>query len=118
MLKQYEHRDSTLQAKKVDEWLFEAKLNYLISEVMNALDIVDADEMAASLNRAVQACGSLNVPLHRNFKKVFRSDGKNIIMDWQLSPLACYLIVINCNPSNEHVAKAQMFFALDRIIHS
>ncbi len=118
MLKQYEHPDAIIQESNKSEWLFEAKLNYLVSEVMNALHIEDADEMATSLKRAVLACGSLELPLHRNFKKVFRSDGENMIMDWKLSPLACYLIVINCNPGNEHVARAQLYFAFNRIIHT
>jgi len=113
MLKQFEYRDAKIQEWKADKWLFEAKLNYLVNEVINELHIADAEEMATSLKHAVQAFGSLELPLHRNFKKVFRSDGENTMMDWKLAPLACSQIIINCNPGNMHVARAQLYFALN-----
>jgi hypothetical protein len=95
--------------------LFEAALNYSVSDIMERLDIGDADEIAHSVERALQACGCLHIPLDQNFKKVYLSDGKNMIADWKISPLACYLIVINCNPGNERVAKAQLYFAINTI---
>jgi DNA-damage-inducible protein D len=36
--------------------------------------------------------------------------------DWQLSELATYLLMINCNPLNPLVAKAQLIFMMkDRV---
>ena len=93
-------------------WFFEPRLNYFVSEVMEKLNIEDKDEIAASVNRAIQVCGTLQLPQHCNFKKVYRFDGENMIMDWKISSMACYLIIINCNPKNEYVAKAQLHFAI------
>jgi hypothetical protein len=114
MLKQY-NAETKVAKQKIDQWLFEARLNYLVSEIMTSLDIDDVNEIATSLSRAFQACGTLQLSFNRNFKKVYRSDGDHITMDWKISPLACYLIVINCNPSYERVAKAQLYFALKNI---
>jgi hypothetical protein len=108
--------DAKIVRRYTDQWLFEARLNYFVSDIMATLDIEDVNEIAASLNRAFQACGTLQLPFSRNFKKVYRSDGDKMLMDWKISPLACYLIVINCNPSYEHVAKAQLYFAMHKKI--
>jgi hypothetical protein len=99
MLKQYKYAETKLGRQNTNQWLFEATLNYFVSEIMAKLDIDDVNEIAASLSRAFQACGTLQLSLDRNFKKVYRSDGDKINMDWKISPLACYLIVINCNPT-------------------
>lgn len=117
MLKLYDYFEAIMESERNKEWLFDSdsyrnRLNYFASEVMKNLEIEDDDEIASSINRAFQACSSLNIPFKRNFKKVYRSDGESVFADWKISPLACYLIVINCNPGNEHVARAQLFFAL------
>ncbi len=89
------------------------RLVYFVSDVMSGLNIEDTNDIDASLCRALQVCGSLQIPYNQHFKKVFRSDGENIIVDWKISSFACYLIVINCNPSNGLVAKAQLHFAIN-----
>ena len=94
------------------EWLFEARLNYYASEIMRTLAIEDEEEIALSLSRAFRVCASLNIPFHRHFKKVYCFDGTYLIPDWKISDLASYLIVINCNPIHEGVAKAQLYFAM------
>jgi hypothetical protein len=110
MLMLSEHIE-TLMTERNKQWLFEARLNYLASEIMETLMINDAEEITSSLNRAFLACDSLHIPFHRNFERVFCYDGENMIEDWKISPLAYYLIIINCNPRHESVAKAQLYFA-------
>ena len=111
MLKQYDDLDTRLIEEYGKHIYSEARLNYFASEVMEILAIDDADEIATSLSRAFQACGTLHLSFNNNFKKVYRYDGENMIADWKISSLACYLIVINSNPANEHVARAQLYFA-------
>ena len=41
-------------------------------------------------------------------------DGESLVADWKVSSLAHYLITINCNPANEQVAKAQVYFAFSK----
>lgn len=112
MLSLHKHTENRLDEHKKQPWFFEVRLNYFVSEIMDMLDIEDADEIVLSLYRAFQVCGTLQLPLHRNFKKVYRFDGENMIADWKISSLACYLLIINCNPINENVAKAQLYFAV------
>lgn len=112
MLQQINVTVTGIEQHHKHQWLLDAHLNYLASEIMEALQIEDAEEIATSLNRAFLACRILQIPLHRNFKKIYCYDGKTMTADWKISSLACYLIVINCNPAHENVAKAQIYFAL------
>lgn len=114
MLKLYDYLDAMIEERNRRYWFFEAKLNFYASEIMKSLDIEDADDIASSINRAFKACDTLQIPLNRNFKRVYCSDGKGVILDWKISALGCYLIIINCNPSHEGVAKAQLYFAMNQ----
>jgi len=114
MLKIYDYLEAVMEEQNNRQWYFENRLNLFASEIMETLEIEDSDEIALAINRAFRACGSLNIPFNRNFKKVYRFDGIQLMMDWKISPLACYLIIINCNPDNEQVAKAQLYFAMNQ----
>ena len=115
MLKQYDYLEAVLKENNSRQFYAERKMSYFVSEVMESLNINDASEINNSMNRAFQACYTLNIPFDFNFKKVYRFDGENLISDWKISELACYLIIINSTPSNQNVAKAQVFFAMNRI---
>ncbi len=112
MLKLYDHIENVMEEQNIHQWYFEGGLNYFANDIMEALDIEDALEFAISINRAFQACGKLNVSFDRNFKRVYRFDGDNLIADWKISSLACYLIIINSKPIYSKVARAQLFFSL------
>ena len=93
------------------------KLPYFVSEIMQSLAIDDNEEIDAILIRAFNTYNILQLPIKLNFKKVFRCDGKMLFSDWKISKLASYLIIINCNPNNVLVAKAQLYFALRNTNH-
>ena len=76
MLKLYDDLDTRLVEEYGNHIFFEARLNYFVSEVMEILAIDDADEIATSLSRAFQACGTLHLSFNNNFKKVYRYDGQ------------------------------------------
>ena len=97
-----------------EPWLFEANMHHFISDIMTNLAIHDMNEIQQSLQRAFVVCGTLQLPISRNFKKVYRWDGESMVIDWKISPLACYLIVINSNPSHHRVAIAQLYYAVNR----
>jgi hypothetical protein len=112
MLKVLEYR--SIQRNQSPSWLLNAKLNYLASDIMEMLAITDTDETALSIDRAFQACRMLHIPVSLNFHRVFCFDGKDLFIDWKISALACYLIVINSDPKYEGVAKAQLWFAMNK----
>jgi hypothetical protein len=115
MLKLYDYLEAIMEEHNNRQWFYETKLNFFAGDVMETLDVTDAEEIGSSLNRVFQACGTLNIPVGRNFKQVYRFNGEALIEDWKISPLACYLIIINCNPVHERVAKAQLYFAMNQV---
>lgn len=114
MLRRYDHLEVLLQEYQSHQSSFESKLNFFAGDILKELEIEEAEEISSSLERAFRACTVLNIPFENNFKRVYRFNGKNLHADWKISSLACYLLIINCNPSHEPVARAQLFFALNR----
>lgn len=85
------------------------QLRYYASEIMEELGCEASDEIQSALNRAIQACRSMQVPIDQNFRQVYRYDGEKLVVDWKLSSLGCYLLVVNADPCNPVVARAQLY---------
>lgn len=115
MLKLYDYLETMMEEHNSRQWYYETKLNYFASEIIDMLEVDDASEIALSLSRAFQACDTLNIPFSKNFKRVYRYNDEGISSDWKISSLACYLLIINSNPNNESVAKAQIYFAMNQV---
>lgn len=114
MLKLYDYLEDMMEEHN-HQWFYETRLRYFAHDVLEMLEVTDQLEAAYSLNRTFQACKTLGIPLDKNFKRVYRFNGKDLIEDYKISPFACYLLIINCNPSHESVAKAQLYFAMNQM---
>ena len=79
----------------------------LISEKLG----LNEESVAEAVQRAIRACTMMEIPVKENFRCRFNAEGENLHLSWDLSPFACYLTLVNCNPSNPAVAEAQVYFA-------
>ena len=113
-LKIFDYLDIVMQEQQKQRRAENLKLNFFVSDIMSNLNINDAVEIEVSLNRTFAACRILHISQEQNFKKIYRYDGENLHIDWKISSLACYLVIINCNPTNEIVARAQLHFTMNR----
>jgi len=111
MLKLYDYFDTIMQDYKRDPF-FENDQFYFANDIFDLLDIKDKEQQKSVIRRALQSCVSSSISLNNNFRHVYRFNYDGLIADWQLSALGCYLIIINCDPKYQHVAKAQLFFAV------
>lgn len=84
-------------------------LQYYASEIMEGLGLADMTELLKAVRRAQNACSSLHVSVEENFSRVYRSYKNILRIDWKLSALASYLLIVNCDPVNPIVAKAQLY---------
>lgn len=112
MLKLYDYLDTLFQLNKKNEAFPENGPLLFANDILQELQISDNSEKSEAIKRAIQNCITLGMPLSKNFKRVYRFTSEGILPDWQTSPLAGYLIIINCSPKHEYVAKAQLFFAV------
>ncbi len=110
----YDYLDIVMQEHQKQQWFKTYQLNYFVRDIMTNLNIDDDNEIEIAVRRTFDACKILQISKNHNFKKVFRFDGKNLHVDWKISSLACYLIIINCDPSNTLVARAQLHFAINQ----
>ena len=111
MLKLFDYLEEVIATEKISQ-LNTPKLLYTVSEIMQELGYTQAGMEQEPLDRAMHACTALNIPVDYNFKKVYYFKDGELITDWQLSELASYLFMINCNPLNPFVAKAQLIFMM------
>src|SRR4051812_49365544 len=70
----------------------------------------DEPSLEAALQRTFHVCMHLNIPIQQHFRRIYIHDESGPIQDeWALSDLALYLLLINGDPHNEHVAFAQAY---------
>lgn len=109
MLKLYDPWESIFDSLQQKETVPE--LLYYASDIELSMGFSE-EELEEAIERAFQACTSLQISIDDHFKAIYRSDNLHeMVTDWKLSPLACYLLIINANPANTKVAKVQLFFA-------
>lgn len=112
MLKVYDYLGELMEWRSRREQFVRPQWSHFASEIKEMLEIDDLGEFEQALQRTFQSIQSLQLPLERNFKKVFRYNGQQLVQDWKVSPLASYLIIINCNPAHATVARAQLYFLM------
>lgn len=112
MLKLYDYLDEVLATQQIKQTHHRQRLAYYASDIMERMgENILAADFTDTLFRTFKVCSALEIPINDNFKKIYRYDGQQMITDWKLSPLACYLLMLNGNPQNPSVAKVQLFAA-------
>ncbi|MCD4745961.1 MAG: hypothetical protein K8R58_06650 [Bacteroidales bacterium] len=81
-------------------------IQYYASNFLYEFEIED-EVIETAIERAINACSSLKIPYYIHFKKIYIVEQNHIRSDWKLSPLGCYLTIVNCDPSNPLIAKFQ-----------
>lgn len=112
MLKLYDYLDDVLATEMIAQ-LHKPKLEYYASDLIERLGYDKEQSFAEPITRTLHACTSLHISVRDNFKKVYSYDEVGrMSIDWQMSALGCYLLMINCDPSNPIVARAQLMFMM------
>ncbi|NSL88711.1 hypothetical protein ECE50_017855 [Chitinophaga sp. Mgbs1] len=115
MLKLFDYLEEVIATERISQ-LNNPPLLYTTSQIMKELGYTEVALIQEPLDRAMRACTSLQIPVNYNFRKIYCFKDGEMITDWQLSELATYLFMINCNPLNPVVAKAQLIFMMkDRV---
>jgi hypothetical protein len=115
MLKMYDYLDEVLATQRIRQTRQHQKLAYYASEIAERMGELSNEDFSNTLFRTFKVCAALDIPIDDNFKKIYRYDGQKMITDWQLSPLACYLLMVNGNPMNPSVAKVQLYAAFHSV---
>lgn len=90
-----------------ESWAGENGFRYwLASQLMDCFGYATMAPIIKAVNNAQAACAALGIMISDNFKEHASEHGR----DWKLSRFACYLTVMNGDPKNPKVAKAQAYF--------
>ncbi len=88
--------------------IIDTQLKHYASDLFPELEVVDETIFNISLTRAQQVCTTLNLPLHKHFRKIYRTSGDQIYCDYRLSHTAYLLVGINGDVESKKVAQIQM----------
>src|SRR5687768_3860273 len=105
MLQSFDYLDEVLATQHRHEAT--ALPAYYASELLEALGY-QPGQAAEALARAMRACAALHIPVALNFRRTYCCHAGQMNEDWQLTPLASYFLVINCDPRHPAVASAQL----------
>lgn len=83
--------------------------SYNSFDLMEMLKCDDILEFNEAVNRAIMTCKANSISLHQHFKKIYVGGNEALKTEWHFSSLACYLVIINANPANCLVARAQLY---------
>ena len=108
MLKVYDYIEEMLATEHFQQAIHRANLRYYASDLMQQLGETDIYFRTEAVRHAMQVCHAGGIPLNKNFKQIYVHSDNGMELDWLLSPLASYLFLINGNPDNPLVAKAQL----------
>ena len=85
--------------------------HWYASDLMDMLSYTSWSSFMRPLNKAIQVCNSLGIPIMDNFIQVINDLNGKKNDDYKLSRFACYLIVMNSDIKKPVVANAQAYFA-------
>lgn len=80
-------------------------------DLMEVLGYESYSSFQKAINRAIQACATLNIDILDNFTQENRDVNGESVRDYRLSRFACYLVSMNADPKKPAVAQAQAYFA-------
>lgn len=86
-------------------------------ELQKVLEYTEWRKFKNAISRAMSACERSEIEVSEHFvgvdiTSVMPNGGKRILDDFELSRYACYLIVMNGDPSKEIIALGQTYFAV------
>lgn len=81
------------------------------SELMAMLGYDTLSAFNNAINRAIQACMALGIPIIENFIQFTNIIGGKKVDDYKLTRFACFLTAMNGDPRKPQVAEAQAYFA-------
>ncbi len=84
---------------------------WLARDFMSMLGYESFSSFENAINKAIQACTTLKIPVLGNFTQVERDVDGKLVRDYKLSRFACYLTAVNGDSKKPQIAKAQAYFA-------
>ncbi len=88
--------------------VIENELKHYASDLFPELEMTDEKAFNDSLYRAEQVLITMNLPVSKHFKKVYRTSKGKVYCDYKLSHIAYLLVGINGDVRRSKVAKIQM----------
>ena len=82
------------------------KFKFYASDIFD--ESLTEEEIHQAVQRAMQVCSSLNITINNHFKTVYKAIDEEIGIDWKMSALGAYLVLMNGDTKYQQVANFQL----------
>lgn len=82
------------------------KFKFYASDIFD--ESLSEEEIHQAVQRAMQVCSSLNITINNHFKTVYKAIDEEIGIDWKMSALGAYLVLMNGDTKYQQVANFQL----------
>ena len=113
MLKIYDSLHEILETSQFGYTSSTVRLRYYASELLLRLGMDnDLETRSEAVRRTMKICHTAGISINQNFRQVYVHFDSELEPDWMLSSLAAFLFLLNGNPENPFVARAQLTLLL------
>lgn len=86
------------------------RYRYYASDLLQSYLHAQNSNMESSIRRAIAIMRLTGLPANQHFKRIYRSEVRGILCDWKLSGLACGLIILSFDETNDDAWQIQQSF--------
>jgi hypothetical protein len=90
--------------------LSDMRYRYYASDLLKSYLHAQKGSIEESIRRAIAIMRLTGIPVQEHFQRIYRSDTQGITGDWRLSELACCLIILSFDESNQSAYQIQQSF--------
>ncbi len=106
----YDYLDEVIHTERIRQ-IKKVKLKYYLSELCQKMGMEEEEDVQNTMFRIQGLCKTMQISFPDNCRKIYRYNGTQLQTDFMLSPLVCYLFMLNGNPESPQVAYAQVLIA-------
>ncbi len=86
------------------------RYRYYASDLLQSYLHAQNSNIESSIRRAIAIMRLTGLPANQHFKRIYRSDIQGLSGDWRLSELACGLIILSFDETNDDAWQIQQSF--------
>ena len=103
---QYQRLEPSVELfiRRMDELKYRNYASRLLNGLLHSPDF----DMEDSVKKTIAIFRLMGIPVREHISEIFRSDYNGISKDWELSEIACSLIILTSDPSKNQIKNIQI----------
>jgi hypothetical protein len=94
--------------RELEQAINEAPLKYYASDILEEIGVSGQEQLCQTVKRAILALFYNHINVRKHIKPVYRIDFDSVFLDYKMSPVAAYFLIVNTGEMSEEIARIQM----------